>query len=90
MKSDLASELALAHRRSPQGERGLKSLRRGASTGTALSLPARGARIEILAAAVMAHTILSLPARGARIEIQTLPPYVTFLTKVAPRKGSAD
>ena len=54
-----------------------------------MSLPARGARIEITSEARMMVMIKSLPARGARIEIIGVQ-LTTHTMGVAPRKGSAD
>ena len=54
-----------------------------------LSLPVRGAWIEIPAYCFSAGSSWSLPVRGAWIEIAS--PGLTFgATPVAPRKGSVD
>ena len=56
--------------RSPCGERGLKYNRETGKLELHLSLPVRGAWIEILsAAALSAAALSSLPVRGAWIEI---------------------
>ena len=54
-----------------------------------LSLPVRGAWIEILLPILIYHNFLSLPVRGAWIEIQ---PSSLLVDKcaVAPRAGSVD
>ena len=54
-----------------------------------LSLPARGAWIEIKAPLTRPITLWSLPARGAWIEILTAL-ISDFDRQVAPRKGSVD
>ena len=57
--------------RSPQGERGLKSTADfSTNTPGTVSLPARGARIEIPRNQNTCFRCVSLPARGARIEIK--------------------
>ena len=57
--------------RSPCGERGLKS-QAGALYGyNVLSLPVRGAWIEIIAGTDGTYDITSLPVRGAWIEMVT-------------------
>ena len=56
-------------RRSPQGERGLKSAYSSRHHSKPRSLPARGARIEIWRSPSSSGCPASLPARGARIEI---------------------
>ena len=58
--------------RSPCGERGLKSLRRGRWGSMYLSLPLRGAWIEIYKYNSSALATASLPLRGAWIEISSL------------------
>ena len=55
--------------RSPQGERGLKSVRRPLHPPEHWSLPARGAWIEISTLSGWRPCQSSLPARGAWIEI---------------------
>ena len=56
--------------RSPHGERGLKSLASLAFPSSSLSLPSRGAWIEIAALISVPHLLhMSLPSRGAWIEI---------------------
>ena len=78
-------------RRSPCGERGLKFTVASLVMNTAfLSLPVRGAWIEILrTAAALSNTLASLPVRGAWIEI-----FFAFSSSVslsvAPRAGSVD
>ena len=56
----------------------------------ALSLPSRGAWIEILRFAVILAQIGSLPSRGAWIEIQTHPGRGAQSGRVAPLAGSVD
>ena len=57
--------------RSPQGERGLKSNRINGETKRVMSLPARGAWIEINGGnGIEAYLFASLPARGAWIEMK--------------------
>ena len=58
-------------RRSPHGERGLKSCADAIRRENRGSLPARGAWIEIGKLLAYAHRLRSLPARGAWIEIPT-------------------
>jgi len=57
-------------RRSPRGERGLKCLMCQPLPGIALSLPPRGAWIEIVSYEALITDHMSLPPRGAWIEIQ--------------------
>ena len=54
-----------------------------------LSLPVRGAWIEMILLVVLSRLLWSLPVRGAWIEIKKQNPY-NHETKVAPRKGSVD
>ena len=54
-----------------------------------LSLPSRGAWIEILLNAVASLTARSLPSRGAWIEISFFKQYIR-LSVVAPLAGSVD
>ena len=54
-----------------------------------MSLPVRGAWIEILVLQVVLILILSLPVRGAWIEIFVGFPHAPVIV-VAPRKGSVD
>ena len=56
-------------RRSPCGERGLKSIVIPLSVFALLSLPMRGAWIEIYCHACLRHAVQSLPMRGAWIEM---------------------
>ena len=58
--------------RSPHGERGLKLDIWQGLGATLLSLPARGAWIEILCKRNSKKPSVSLPARGAWIEISIL------------------
>ena len=59
------------NRRSPHGERGLKFRRDGSVDIVCVSLPTRGAWIEIKAAfASSVASSASLPTRGAWIEMQ--------------------
>ena len=58
-----------AGRRSPCGERGLKSVAAGAIRDAAASLPVRGAWIEMSPAGGVGVLCKSLPVRGAWIEI---------------------
>ena len=55
--------------RSPHGERGLKFPATEANKNAILSLPARGAWIEIQPRPWRGSALESLPARGAWIEI---------------------
>ena len=75
--------------RSPCGERGLKCRADGAERGLCLSLPVRGAWIEIRLSRASLFFFVSLPVRGAWIEIfrggACASPSV-----VAPRAGSVD
>ena len=57
--------------RSPSGERGLKFVKQGLQNHTRMSLPIRGAWIEIFHLIGTTLPILSLPIRGAWIEIGT-------------------
>ena len=63
------SVVALTGRRSPHGERGLKLPVSLTLTMPGLSLPSRGAWIEIYIEKLSYHVSLSLPSRGAWIEI---------------------
>ncbi len=54
-----------------------------------LSLPVRGAWIEIVSEILMPSPALSLPVRGAWIEIECAPEWDAFV-EVAPRTGSVD
>ena len=56
--------------RSPHGERGLKFIIMLVLHGICLSLPARGAWIEIFVPPPLLDVLASLPARGAWIEIR--------------------
>ena len=55
----------------------------------ALSLPVRGAWIEISNTGATADSVTSLPVRGAWIEISALKLHRVYDT-VAPRAGSVD
>ena len=71
MKWNKEREQHRVESRSPCGERGLKSRRRGKPKRREMSLPVRGAWIEINSPSIRhvpAHT--SLPVRGAWIEIR--------------------
>ena len=57
---------------------------------TVLSLPLRGAWIEISTVSMMSVTGTSLPLRGAWIEIYKVNRYFSFVYKVAPPAGSVD
>ena len=64
-------QLYLIDRRSPHGELGLKSAQVKPLAVEFLSLPSRGAWIEIVFPdAVKPHPAMSLPSRGAWIEIK--------------------
>ena len=76
-------------RRSPCGERGLKFRAAEEATIRGLSLPVRGAWIEIPAPPLCAVVLWSLPVRGAWIEI-SFSPFLGKYTAVAPRAGSVD
>ena len=81
---------AVRFRRSPHGERGLKSASdylTAAAVG--MSLPARGAWIEIFPGYSRNPLPTSLPARGAWIEIEDVTGD-TLVQNVAPRTGSVD
>ena len=54
-----------------------------------MSLPSRGARIEMFPSLARCCLLRSLPSRGARIEI-LLPRDLLYLSAVAPLTGSAD
>ena len=54
-----------------------------------MSLPARGAWIEITKFAPMIRAVWSLPARGAWIEI-SITSLTILVMSVAPREGSVD
>ena len=54
-----------------------------------LSLPVRGAWIEMIAATINSLRLLSLPVRGAWIEIRTEFERM-FIIHVAPCEGSVD
>ena len=70
MKFAYAGRKSFGCRRSPHGERGLKLPCSSAESTGILSLPARGAWIEINCALnALIFAILSPPARGAWIEI---------------------
>ena len=63
------------NRRSPCGERGLKSLMAERLFQLQLSLPVRGAWIEICHKYKCTNSYASLPVRGAWIEIFPLQPF---------------
>ena len=69
LKSDNQLRITSDRSRSPHGERGLKYVLSAAVFIVDLSLPARGAWIEICWAEHHAQCRTSLPARGAWIEI---------------------
>ena len=75
--------------RSPCGERGLKSLTLLTRLRLWLSLPVRGAWIEMFVATGKPVTSLSLPVRGAWIEMRAVLKMPHKLA-VAPRAGSVD
>ena len=78
------------YRRSPHGERGLKYLKALDGRDAALSLPTRGAWIEIhFSASISDRRRLSLPTRGAWIEIVPDKQEMPYIT-VAPHTGSVD
>ena len=76
-------------RRSPHGERGLKFTIVLCNSGLVMSLPTRGAWIEINISISINSDLLSLPTRGAWIEISD---YFDAITSdpVAPHTGSVD
>ena len=77
-------------RRSPCGERGLKCFTRlPGFSAPSMSLPVRGAWIEIPSTCHTKNTALSLPVRGAWIEMQGNESAYR-LNGVAPRAGSVD
>ena len=77
-------------RRSPHGERGLKSDCKTLSISAEMSLPPRGAWIEILFCDVVTSKLSeSLPPRGAWIEISQLES-TGLQYNVAPPTGSVD
>ena len=69
LKSDPSSFSGAVSGRSPHGERGLKSLRSDAVRKHLLSLPTRGAWIEMPDLLYFRQATKSLPTRGAWIEI---------------------
>ena len=70
MKCQPIPDCADDFRRSPCGERGLKSASMSGFSSRALSLPVRGAWIEIIREAVPgSRKVTSLPVRGAWIEM---------------------
>ena len=72
-------------RRSPHGERGLKFSLPDWSDNWALSLPSRGAWIEIPVVAALAQALqMSLPSRGAWIEIHMQRPYIPARYRRSP------
>ena len=76
--------------RSPRGERGLKFRSDFVCVYYVVSLPSRGAWIEIIIHYGHIRTLLaSLPSRGAWIEIRTWL-FSKFWAKVAPLAGSVD
>ncbi len=87
---DIADYLAEASSRSLRGERGLKSALSVRQEEPSVSLPSRGAWIEIKKKAIKRGIDLeSLPSRGAWIEI--LCRFLeTVTTSVAPFAGSVD
>ena len=70
----LSSELEALPRRSPHGERGLKSAYMDQVVDGVASLPSRGAWIEIPIPTTMLSRSPSLPSRGAWIEISAAAP----------------
>ena len=54
-----------SRRRSPQGERGLKLTGQSLMVEASSSLPARGARVEILAVVVAALVVKVAPRKGS-------------------------
>ena len=70
--------------RSPSGERGLKFVKQGLQNHTRMSLPIRGAWIEIFHLIGTTLPILSLPIRGAWIEISSRRPTVRKSTSRSP------
>ena len=80
----------VAHaRRSPCGERGLKYLRFGGTDAVAVvSLPVRGAWIEILFRLHLLLVGMSLPVRGAWIEISISATSSKFPPKSLPVRGA--
>ena len=71
LKSERSREQPGAAGRSPRGERGLKSKTSDSVRDVYMSLPTRGAWIEIISCVVSAYRSKSLPTRGAWIEMQT-------------------
>ena len=84
----MSSQNSLELSRSPHGERGLKYSNLCAAESDKLSLPARGAWVEIFQMGLN-HCVLhaSLPARGAWVEIKKRAEEGEKAT-VAPRTGS--
>ena len=76
-------------RRSPHGERGLKFRVILVGEVSVMSLPSRGAWIEIYGNTRGRCWLWSLPSRGAWIEIPRRPPSMLWIT-VAPLTGSVD
>ena len=77
-------------RRSPQGERGLKFVQRDAGGYQAVSLPARGARVEISARTSSRASTRVAPRKGERGLKFDAAVDVGNHRGVAPRMGSAD
>ena len=75
--------------RSPHGERGLKSSEEKEAIVQRLSLPSRGAWIEMPCSSTVFCGIRSLPSRGAWIEI-TKTECIRQVLLVAPLTGSVD
>ena len=73
--------------RSPCGERGLKCALASANVRTRLSLPVRGAWIEISRLPSASMLRVSLPVRGAWIEIITVS-YVLYALLSLPVRGA--
>ena len=75
-------------RRSPRGERGLKSIDYDLKPSDFASLPSRGAWIEISHSLSSSKTpIGSLPSRGAWIEISRSRAQAVVQTRRSPRGG---
>ena len=77
-------------RRSPRGERGLKSTSNGSITDEGMSLPSRGAWIEISSASRTSPDTFCRSPRGERgLKFKPLV-HLVFCVPVAPLAGSVD
>ena len=86
LKYHCAANRADCQRRSPCGGRGLKCFSRIQGVALAMSLPVRGAWVEILIQRMACCCVESLPVRGAWVEISRCRSSRHTAT-VAPRAG---